>query len=81
MNELSEPASGILTSLTIDEIYAYFAYISKLHTYVGGLKSSYDDVISAADIFFEKWNSNAATPMEEVCGLPDGRYWKINLIW
>ena len=36
--------------------------------YEGGLQSSYDDVISAADYFFDQWNASTAMPVEEVGG-------------
>ena len=35
------------------------------------LKTSYDDVISAVDDFFEQWNPSTATPIEEEC-VPQG---------
>ena len=38
-------------------------------TYKGGLKSSYDEVISAVDDFFDQWDPRTMTPIEEVCGL------------
>ena len=34
--------------------------------YEGGLKSSYDDIISVVGDFFNQWDTNTATPMEEV---------------
>ena len=36
---------------------------------VNRLKSSYDDVISAVDDFFDQWDPSIVTLMEEVCGL------------
>ena len=39
----------------------YFISISK-----GALKSSYDNVISAVEDFFNQWGPSTETPMEEV---------------
>ena len=33
----------------------------------GKQKSSYDDIISAADFFYQ-WDTSITTPMEEMCG-------------
>ena len=41
------------------------------YMYKDGLKSSYDDLVSAVDIF-DQWNPSTATLMEEVCGLQGG---------
>ena len=38
-------------------------------SYESGLKSSYNDVISAAYDFFDQWDPSTATSLEEVCGL------------
>ena len=35
---------------------------------VHGLLSSYDDVISAADDFFDQWDLGTAKQKEDVCG-------------
>ena len=40
--------------------------------YKSGLKSSYDDIISAVDDFFGQWDPNTATLTEELCGLQGG---------
>ena len=45
-----------------------------------GLKSSYDDVISAVDDFFDQSDASTAMLMEEVCGMKRGLCSKINLI-
>ena len=37
--------------------------------YDGGLKSTYDDVISAVDNYFDQWDPSTATPIVEVCRL------------
>ena len=47
----------------------------------GGLKSSYEDAISAVDGFSDPRESSMAKSMEEVCGQEGGLCWKINLIW
>ena len=45
--------------------------------YKDGLKIS----LNAADGFLKQWDSSTATPMEEVCELQGGQFWKINFIW
>ena len=37
-----------------------------MHGCKSELKSSYDDVISAVDEFFDQWDPSTATPMKEV---------------
>ena len=46
-----------------------------------GWKGFYHDIISAVDFILGQLDSNTTTPMEEVCGLQQGRGWKISLIW
>ena len=48
--------------------------------YAGGLKSSYEDVISAADDLLDQWDPKTARPMEEVCGPQERLCCKVNLI-
>ena len=36
------------------------------HIYEGGMKSSYDDVISAVDDCYDQWDPSTVTPTEEV---------------
>ena len=43
--------------------------------YEGGLKSSYDDVMSAANDFLDQWNPSTAILMEDVCGQQKGLSW------
>ena len=52
-------------------IYIYI-YIYIYIIYEGGLKSSYDEVISSVDNFFDQWDPSTATLMEEVPGPPGG---------
>ena len=40
--------------------------------YEGGLKSSYDDIISVVDDFFDQWDPSTATQIEEICGRQRG---------
>ena len=47
----------------------------------GRLKSSYDDLISPVEDFFDQWAKNTVTSMEEMCRLQGGLCWEINLIW
>ena len=42
------------------------------NSHVNGLKSSYDDVISAVDDFFDQWDPSSATQLEEVYRLHRG---------
>ena len=48
--------------------------------YKGGLKSSYDDIISVAADFFYEWDPSIATPTEEAYRLQGELWWKINFI-
>ena len=47
----------------------------------GGLKSSYNDVISVGDDFFDQRDPSTGKPMKGVCGPQAELGWKINLIW
>ena len=40
--------------------------------YEARLKSSYDDIISAIDDFFDQWDQSTATPIEKVSGQQEG---------
>ncbi len=40
--------------------------------YKGWLKSSYEEIISAVDDFFDQWDPNTVTLMQEVCE-PQGK--------
>ena len=46
-----------------------------LYTFEDGLKSSYDDVISSIDDFFDQQYPITPKPMEEVYGLQGGLCW------
>ena len=48
--------------------------------YKGGLKSLYDNIISAFYAFFDQLNPNTETHIEEACVTQGRQHWKINLI-
>ena len=48
--------------------------------YESGLKSSFDDIISAVDDFFDQWDPSTVTLMEEIYVLHGAICWKINHI-
>ena len=64
------------TNYTNGPVYIY------IHIYIhdSGLKSSYADIISAIDDFFDKWDPSTVTLIKEMCGLHGGLCLKINLI-
>ena len=44
-----------------------------VNIYKSGLKSSYDDIISAVDDIFDQWYPSTSTLMEEVYEAQEGR--------
>ena len=60
--------SGIHYRWTNAFVYILIEF-RRFFIYEGGLKCLYNDIISAGDDFFERWDSSTATPMEEVCEL------------
>ena len=50
-------------------IVTIVSYVKYLCLYESRVKSSYDDVISAVDNFFDLWDPSTATLMEDMWGL------------
>ena len=73
--------SGSSFSPSLATLFIPAALIYNIHLICeDGLKCSYDNVISAVDIFFDQWDPRTSTPMEDMCGLQGWLCWKINLI-
>ena len=49
-----------------------FEIISTFNKYEDEMKSSYNDIISSADDFFDKWDPNTTTPKEVLSRLQGG---------